>query len=417
MSFHYEIQYRSGQKNVIAYSLSRVSRSTILCTSIVSFDLTNIVKASYQRNGKIVVGLDENIIFKLIQWYHFSMKNERPDKGCEVVRQFVKECQVCQALKDDTTTSPGLLQQLPIPKEAWMDISVYFVTGLPKIFGKEVIDATVRQLMIEHQQDDSGDALPRDREAVASRREALATPRVVNKPNEHERRLVRVRSFNLTEQTNEHERIFQLGLTFISRYRMDFSRRQVGIMKEGSRKYAYFIALSHPFIIVQVAQAYLDNLLELHGWPRSILSDSDLVFLNQFWKRLIFFHDMEFMLSLAYQSKTNEVANRCLETNLRCMCEFNLKLTHFEVVYSQPPLVLLSYLLGESSMDTVHKSFQRREAMKTRPNRVLQDRDRVWLKPSLIDKHLSIIEMIESCHISILVLFKFYQLLGKWLIS
>ncbi|KAJ9561620.1 hypothetical protein OSB04_006780 [Centaurea solstitialis] len=28
----------------------------------------------------------------------------------------------------------------------------------------------------------------------------------VNEPNEHERRLVRVRSFNLTEQTNEHER-------------------------------------------------------------------------------------------------------------------------------------------------------------------------------------------------------------------
>ncbi|KAJ9557352.1 hypothetical protein OSB04_011966 [Centaurea solstitialis] len=59
-------------------------------------------------------------------------------KVVRVVRQFVKEYQMCQALQDDTTTSPGLLQQLPIPKEAWMDISIDFVTSLPKIFGKKV---------------------------------------------------------------------------------------------------------------------------------------------------------------------------------------------------------------------------------------------------------------------------------------
>ncbi|KAJ9550539.1 hypothetical protein OSB04_014584 [Centaurea solstitialis] len=38
-------------------------------------------------------------------------------------------------------------------------------------------------------------------------REPRVLTRAVNEPNEHERRLVRVRSFNLTKQTNEHERL------------------------------------------------------------------------------------------------------------------------------------------------------------------------------------------------------------------
>jgi hypothetical protein len=41
--------------------------------------------------------------------------------------------------KHEHTHSPGLLQPLPVPSEAWSSISIDFVTGIPKSEGKEVI--------------------------------------------------------------------------------------------------------------------------------------------------------------------------------------------------------------------------------------------------------------------------------------
>lgn len=87
-------------------------------------------------------------------------------------------------------------------------------------------------------------------------------------------------------------------------------------------EYAYFMPLSHPFMTVQVAQSYLDNILKLHGWPRSIVSDRDLVILSDFWKSLFSLHGRDLFMSYYYLPQNDdqtEVVNRCLESYLRCM--------------------------------------------------------------------------------------------------
>lgn len=93
-------------------------------------------------------------------------------------------------------------------------------------------------------------------------------------------------------------------------------------------KYNHFMALAHLFTAVQVAQSYLDHVFKLHGWPRSIVSDKDVVFLIQFWKGLFSLHGTDFLLSSSYHPETDgqtEVVNGCLDTSLRCMCHDNPK--------------------------------------------------------------------------------------------
>ena len=52
-------------------------------------------------------------------------------------------------------------------------------------------------------------------------------------------------------------------------------------------KYAYFLALSHPFSAITVAQVFLDGIYRLHGVPNTIVSDHDKVFLSHFLARAI----------------------------------------------------------------------------------------------------------------------------------
>jgi hypothetical protein len=59
------------------------------------------------------------------------------------IRNFVTECDVCQCNKGEIVKSPGTLQLLLIPPAIWKDISMDFITGLPKSGNKSVIMVVV----------------------------------------------------------------------------------------------------------------------------------------------------------------------------------------------------------------------------------------------------------------------------------
>lgn len=153
-------------------------------------------------------------------------------------------------------------------------------------------------------------------------------------------------------------------------------------------KAAHFMTLQHPYTALTVAQAFLDNVFKLHGCPKSIVSDRDLVFLSDFWKELFALQGASLKFSSAYHPQSDgqtEVVNRCLETYLRCMCSdmphlwskwlplaeywynttfhTSTKLTPFEDVYGQAPPIHLPYLLGESKVAVVAKCLEERENM------------------------------------------------------
>jgi hypothetical protein len=51
-------------------------------------------------------------------------------------------------------------------------------------------------------------------------------------------------------------------------------------------KYAHFILLAHPCTAESIAKAYFSNIVRLHGFPTSIISERDVVFTLGFWKAL-----------------------------------------------------------------------------------------------------------------------------------
>lgn len=64
----------------------------------------------------------------------FSVSTLRQDVG-----RWVRECDVCQEVKGEKVKKPGLLQPLNVPQEPWRDITMDFITGLPRSLGYEVI--------------------------------------------------------------------------------------------------------------------------------------------------------------------------------------------------------------------------------------------------------------------------------------
>lgn len=50
-------------------------------------------------------------------------------------------------------------------------------------------------------------------------------------------------------------------------------------------KYVHFIALSHPYTAATVAQSFFE-VVRLHGFPKSIVSDRDPVFTENIWRDL-----------------------------------------------------------------------------------------------------------------------------------
>ncbi|KAL0549668.1 hypothetical protein IC582_014155 [Cucumis melo] len=163
-------------------------------------------------------------------------------------------------------------------------------------------------------------------------------------------------------------------------------------------KYAYFITLGLPFSAKIVAMVFIKEVVRLHRYPRSIVSDRDRVFLSHFWKELLCLQGTQLKRSKAYHPQTDgqtEVINKCLELYLRCFCQekqktwsdkvvwaeywyntnyqSSIKSTPYAVVYGQPPPPIISYgQTGTTPNDSVEHQLQSRDEMLAALKRHLQ---------------------------------------------
>ena len=51
-------------------------------------------------------------------------------------------------------------------------------------------------------------------------------------------------------------------------------------------KYDHFLPLKHPYTAKVVVELFVKEIVRLHRFPMSIVSDKDKIFLSHFWKEI-----------------------------------------------------------------------------------------------------------------------------------
>jgi len=123
-------------------------------------------------------------------------------------------------------------------------------------------------------------------------------------------------------------------------------------------KMAHFLPCSQTFDASKVATLFFNEIVRLHGLPKTIVSDRDVRFTSYFWKTLWHKLGTKLKFSTAYHPQTDgqtEVVNRSLGNLLRCLVgentrNWDLYLPRAEFAYNDS----VNRSTGKSPFEIVH---------------------------------------------------------------
>lgn len=180
-------------------------------------------------------------------------------------------------------------------------------------------------------------------------------------------------------------------------------------------KSAHFGALMASFTASKVAELFVSMVVRHHGFPRSIVSDRDPIFMSNFWRKLFELSGTKLSMSSAYHPQTDgqsEVVNRGLEQYLRAFtqhkpstwvsflpwAEFHyntsyhssLKMSPFEALFGRKPPSIPVYTRGSTSIQALEDALLTRdELLRTLKENLLAAQHRMTQKANAHRRDLS----------------------------
>jgi hypothetical protein len=101
-----------------------------------------------------------------------------------------------------------------------------------------------------------------------------------------------------------------VSLDFIEGLPKSQGKEVILVVVDKFTKYAHFIPLSHPYTVHSVAQAFLDNIVKLHGPPTVLISDRDRIFTSSLWNQIFEAFKTELRFSSAYHPQSDGQTER-----------------------------------------------------------------------------------------------------------
>lgn len=113
----------------------------------------------------------------------------------------------------------------------------------------------------------------------------------------------------------------EIAMDFITNLPLSHGYSNIMVVVDRLSKFVHFIPLKPGFNSKIVAEAFIHNIVKLYGFPKSIVSDRDRVFISSFWKQMFKSQGTNLAMSSSYHPQSDgqtENLNKRLEMYLRC---------------------------------------------------------------------------------------------------
>ncbi|KAJ0917861.1 putative nucleotidyltransferase, Ribonuclease H [Helianthus annuus] len=96
-----------------------------------------------------------------------------------------------------------------------------------------------------------------------------------------------------------------ISMDFITHLPLSQGKSAISVIVDRYSKFAHFIALPPKYGAVSLATLFLQNVYKLHGFPKSIVSDGDSIFLSKFWQEMFKQVGTKLNFSTAYHPQSD----------------------------------------------------------------------------------------------------------------